>query len=211
VADLLSEAAEGRFPPADGTILVVPPPPGPTEGVVAFSAHNVVAADVSRDEVLAALPSDDPGAPMSAAFLGWLSGKLGTPAGMIDLVMVAPRVEPSEDLPKLVRRADLGDHPRVARARQYREDVVAYSDPDDRATVVIGRGLALRWEMAIELEPSARGTGLGRALARAATQLIPEGEHLFAQVTPGNVASIRAFLAAGYRPICSEVLFLRPK
>jgi len=32
---------------------------------------------------------------------------------------------------------------------------------------------------------------------------------LFAQVSPGNVASMRAFLAAGYRPLCAEVLFLR--
>jgi hypothetical protein len=32
---------------------------------------------------------------------------------------------------------------------------------------------------------------------------------LFAQVSPGNTASVRAFLAAGYQPICSEVLFLK--
>jgi len=32
---------------------------------------------------------------------------------------------------------------------------------------------------------------------------------LFAQISPGNVASLRAFLAADYRPVCAEVLFLR--
>ena len=48
-------------------------------------------------------------------------------------------------------------------------------------------------------------------MAAAAVTLVPEGEPLFAQVSPGNVASVRAFLAAGYRPICSEVLFLRPR
>ena len=46
-------------------------------------------------------------------------------------------------------------------------------------------------------------------LAAAARGLVPAGEHLFAQVAPGNVASLRAFLAAGYRPIGAEVLFLR--
>jgi len=37
---------------------------------------------------------------------------------------------------------------------------------------------------------------------------IPEGDVVFAQVAPGNAASLRAFLAAGFRPIGSEVLFL---
>jgi len=30
---------------------------------------------------------------------------------------------------------------------------------------------------------------------------------VFAQVAPGNAASIRCFLSAGYRPIGAEVLF----
>jgi len=74
---------------------------------------------------------------------------------------------------------------------------------------MLGRGLAGRWEVAVEVAPEHRGQGLGRALARAAPALVPSGEPLFAQVSPGNVASVRAFLAAGYRPICSEVLFLK--
>jgi hypothetical protein len=36
--------------------------------------------------------------------------------------------------------------------------------------------------------------------------MVPRDEPLFAQVTPGNVASVRALLAAGYTPIASEVL-----
>jgi RimJ/RimL family protein N-acetyltransferase len=32
-------------------------------------------------------------------------------------------------------------------------------------------------------------------------------EPLWAQVAPANVASLRAFLAAGYRPVGAEVLF----
>ena len=34
----------------------------------------------------------------------------------------------------------------------------------------------------------------------------PEGEWVWAQVAAGNTASLRAFLAAGFVPVCSEVL-----
>jgi RimJ/RimL family protein N-acetyltransferase len=64
--------------------------------------------------------------------------------------------------------------------------------------------------VAVEVNPEFRGTGLGTMLARATPRVAPAGEPLFAQVTPGNVASVRAFLAAGYRPICAEVLFMQP-
>ena len=46
-------------------------------------------------------------------------------------------------------------------------------------------------------------------LAIAARGCVPEGEPLFAQVAPGNAASVRSVLAAGFRPIGSEVLFPR--
>ena len=75
--------------------------------------------------------------------------------------------------------------------------------------LLIGRGLAGRWEMAFEVDGDARGRGLGRGLAVAAPTLIPEGEYLFAQASPGNAASVRAVLSAGYSPIGSEVLFAR--
>jgi L-amino acid N-acyltransferase YncA len=75
--------------------------------------------------------------------------------------------------------------------------------------VIVGRGLAGRLEVSIEVDPARRGRGIGEALAAGARSLAPDGEPIFAQVAPGNVASLRAFLAAGYRPICSEVLFLR--
>jgi hypothetical protein len=209
LAALLSDAVAGRFPPADGTVRVVPSPSGPADAVVAFSAHNIVAADLDHDEVVGHLPSEDPGAPMSAEFLGWLAGRLGTTAGMLDLVMVAPNVDPGEDLPKLIRRDDLVSHPRLARSRRYRTDLRCYTDPDDRALLVVGRGLAGREEMGMEVKPEFRGSGLGRLLARGAARVASPGEALFAQVSPGNVASVRAFVAAGYRPICAEVLFLR--
>jgi hypothetical protein len=128
---------------------------------------------------------------------------------MIDLVLVAPAVDPHEDLPKLIRRDDLVSHPRLTRSRRYRTDLRCYTDPDDRALLVVGRGLSEREEIGIEVKPEFRRSGLGTSLARTATRVASPGEPLFAQVSPGNVASIRTFLAAGYHPICSEVLFLR--
>ncbi len=176
--------------------------------MVAFTAHTVIAPDIDQAEILECLPSQDPGAPVSTDFLSWLAGRLGTQAGMLDLVMVAPTPDPDEDLPQLIARDDLLDHPRLARSRRYRTHLRCYSDLEDRALIVVGRGLAERQEMGIEVHQQFRGTGLGVRLARAATRVAFD-EPLFAQISPGNVASLRAFLAAGYRPVCAEVLFLR--
>ena len=46
VARILRDAVAGRPPPEDGGITVVPQPPGPVAGVLAFCGHNVIAADV---------------------------------------------------------------------------------------------------------------------------------------------------------------------
>lgn len=209
LARLLMDAAHGVFPAADGSVEVVPSPPGRSDAVVAFSAHSVIAAGLERDEVLARLDPQDFGAPMSAEFLSWLAGRLTTRAGVLDLVMVAPPPEDDDELPKLIARDDLVEHPRLARSRKYRTDLRCYSDTEDRALIVVGRGLAERWEFGLEIRPEHRGRGLGRALIRAARSLVPGDDTLFAQVSPGNTASVRAFLAAGYQPICSEVVFLK--
>ena len=208
LAQLLMEAACDSFPPPDGSIEVLPSAPGRSDAVVAFTAHHVIAADIEPPEVLARLDPQDVGAPMSAEFLAWLASRLATRAGMLDLVMVAPRPGLDERLPELTARDDLVEHPRLARSLKYRTELRCYSDADDRALIVVGRGLAGRWEMGLEVRPGHRGRGLGRQLIRAAARLVPD-EPLFAQISPGNTASVRAFLASGYRPICSEVLFLK--
>ncbi len=46
-------------------------------------------------------------------------------------------------------------------------------------------------------------------LIRAARGLVPPGQYLFAPVAPGNARALRAALAAGFRPLGGEVLFLR--
>ena len=56
------------------------------------------------------------------------------------------------------------------------------------------------------MHEKSRGTGYGRALATAARHLVPDGRPVWAQVAPGNASSLRAFLAAGYVPVGSEVI-----
>jgi L-amino acid N-acyltransferase YncA len=75
-------------------------------------------------------------------------------------------------------------------------------------TVLTGRGVAGRWETAVEIDPGARGAGLGRRLALAARHLVPDGATLWAQIAPGNAASVRAFTAAGFTPMGAEALLL---
>jgi GNAT superfamily N-acetyltransferase len=77
--------------------------------------------------------------------------------------------------------------------------------------VILGRGLALRTEVAVEVEPDHRGQGLAARVLREARRLARPGEALFAQTAPGNAASLRAFLSAGFRPIGSEVLFFETR
>jgi hypothetical protein len=96
------------------------------------------------------------------------------------------------------------DHPRVRRARRYRDDVRVWSTQG--GVLIGGRGVAGRYEIAFEVEPTARGAGLGRALATAGRHVAPPGEPVFVQVTPGNAASVRALLAAGFTAIGAEVL-----
>lgn len=103
---------------------------------------------------------------------------------------------------------DAAAHERVERANRYRQEVQVYADRDERGVVIVGRGLDGRREIAIELAEGERGRGAGVALAEASRSLIPAGEYGFAQIAPGNVASLRAFLAAGFKPIAAEVLFL---
>ena len=174
--------------------------------MVAFTAHHVIAAEIDESTVRQRIDPSDLSQPMSAGFLLFLAGWLGADPGPIDVLFVAP---PAHDELDLWLRHDLHDHPRVQRAGRYRPELAVYADceqgePD--GLLVVARGIAGRWEMAYEVAPRARGRGLGRRLASAAGRFV-DGEPLFAQVSPGNVASMRACLAAGYQPIGAEVLF----
>ncbi|HLF76757.1 MAG TPA: GNAT family N-acetyltransferase [Dehalococcoidia bacterium] len=207
LAAILTDAINGAFPPADGSVRVLPRWDGPADAAIDFSNHSLIVADIEPAEVQANLPHRGPGAVMNAHFLSWLAHRLGTRPGVLDLVVVAFGRGGDANL---IPRDDLWDHPRVVEGRRYRRNLRLYSDRDRRAVVSVGSGLVGRSEVSIEINPEHRAKGLGRQLAAEALSLVPAGEPLFAQVSAGNVASVRAFLAAGYRPICAEVGFWRP-
>lgn len=212
LATLLAAAAAGRPPEPDGGVTVLPRAAGgAVAAVVGFTAHHVVAADVDPAWVRSVLPPGSLSAPMSARFLAALADRIGAEPGAYDTVLVAG--PPTGSVPggpdgasPEVRTLPVAgaDSARLRRAERYRTDVRAYAVPG--AILVLGRGLAGRWEVSLEVEPAYRNRGIGRALVAAAPALVPAGAPLWAQVSPANVASLRAFLAAGYRPVAAEVL-----
>jgi hypothetical protein len=205
LAGLLRDAADGRFPPADGLVTVLPQPSARDAGVLGFTAHAVVFADVDPEWVTARLPPGDLGAPLGPPFLQALSAATNRRPGSIDMLCVAEAL-PGPPPIDLVPDSDPA-HPRAARALNYRDDVRTWQA--DGGVVVLGRGVAGRWETAIEVNDDRRDRGLGRSLALAARHAIPEGERLWAQVAPANAASVRAFVAAGFVPVGAEILLAR--
>ncbi len=202
--DLLHAAVVGDFPPADGTVRVLHEQPGAAAAVLGFTAHFVVCAPVEEQWVRQRLPAGDLSAPLGARFVSALADHLDAHIGANDAVLAAVAHGRGPSL--RLEPGDASAHPRVQRARRYRDDVRVWTTPEHDALVLLGRGLAGRWELSFEVEKSARGRGLGVGVAAAALGLLPAGTPVFAQVTPGNAASMRAVLAAGYRPIGSEVL-----
>jgi GNAT superfamily N-acetyltransferase len=206
VARILAAVARGEFPPADGAVTVLPQPNTRDAGVLAFTAHSVVFIDEDPEwvrEALAGAPSDPLAAPMNPAFLAALMNRTGRGMNTIDLLTVATALPGSPDI--ALREIDDPDHPRAARAVKFRDDVRVWAA--EGGVVVLGRGVAGRWEAAIEVDEGARGRGLGPALATAARQLTPDGV-IWAQQSPGNARSVRTFQKAGYRPVGSEALLI---
>ncbi|HEX6197038.1 MAG TPA: GNAT family N-acetyltransferase [Jiangellaceae bacterium] len=202
---VLGRIESGSFPPADGKVTVVPEPSPGTSAVVAFTGHAVIAADVDESWVRDRVPEDDLGAPLSPPFLAALGTHLGRDVGCIDMVTLATHLDGAPAVP--LAPVAGSTHPRVRRATRYRSEVTVWTTPG--AVLVLGRGLAGRWEAAIEVDPPARGRGLGRALATAARHLIPVDQKVWAQISPGNAASVRAFLHAGFTPVGSEALLVK--
>lgn len=208
LAQILDAAAAGRFPPPDAGVTVVPQAGARDAGVVAFTAHSVVFTDEDPQWVhatLATIDCDVLAAAMHPRFLTALLDRTGRTTDTIDLLTVAPSLP--GDPPVRLRPLTDPDHPRVRSTRRRRDDVRVWST--DGGILVLGRGVAGRWETAIEVDEPARHHGLGRALATAARHLVPGGAPVWSQQAAGNARSIRAFQAAGFRPVASESL-MRP-
>ncbi|MEU0831520.1 GNAT family N-acetyltransferase [Streptomyces sp. NPDC005969] len=206
LARILTAAAEGRFPPPDGSTTVVAQPNTRDAGVLAFTAHSVVFTDEDPDWVratLAGTPGDALAATMNPHFLSALQARTGRHVNTIDLLTVAGAL-PGEPEIRLHEIED-PEHPRVARAMKFRDEVRVWAA--DGGVLILGRGVAGRWETAIEVAEEARGRRLGERLARAARHLVPD-EVVWAQQSPGNARSVRTFQAAGYRPVGSEALLV---
>ena len=207
LAHVFEAAAAGRFPDPDGGIDVFPELPGPADGLFGFTAHFAVAAPIPREEVLARVPPGNFSFPMSAPFVTWIAERIGARPGVLDAVLCA-RGRGIGAPPWLVPEPD-ADHPRVERARRYRRDVTVLCPDTGDGVLVVGRGVCGRWELAFEVAADARNRGLGRRLIEAGRDMVPAGASVWAQIAPGNAASMRASIAAGFVPIGSEVLFPR--
>jgi hypothetical protein len=177
---------------------VLPPDPAGFVAVVALTGHAYVLADVDAAD-LRRRGADGLGGVSHPDVLRWLAGPAGH-VGSTDVVL-ATIAGPGSTV---ARRDDLDDHPRVRRATLYRRDIEVYGD--DTGLIVIGRGLVGRRELSVELFDPTPGRGHGRRLIAAGLARLPPGERCWAQVAPGNAASLRAFLACGFVPIGSEVL-----
>jgi len=193
----LLDATEGRFPDVDGAVEVVEPMPGDHHAVVEFTGHSFVLTDCDAGEV-SARGADGFGGASQPDLLRWLAGPGGL-IGSLDAVLFARGVGGG----RLPERSDLDDHPRVMRSRAHRRDVRVHGD--DTGLVTIGLGLVDRLEVSVEVLGT-RTPGAGRRLIGEALELIPAGDVVFAQVAPGNAASLRAFLSCGFAPIGAEIL-----
>ncbi|MEU9174358.1 GNAT family N-acetyltransferase [Streptomyces sp. NPDC048420] len=203
--DILDAAARGVFPPADGGTTVVRQTCHRDAGVLSFTAHSVVFTDEDPEwvrETLRGLDCDALAATMNPVFLAALVERTGRRSETIDAMLVT---EPRPGEPPLaLKEIEDAGHPRIVYARRRRDDIRAWTT--EGGVLVLGRGVGGRLEVSVEVDEDVRHRGLGRALVTAARHLT--AEPLWAQVSPGNARSMRAFLAAGYRPVGAEAVLL---
>jgi hypothetical protein len=210
LAELIIAAADGRFPAADGGWQRVPPWRPGLEAVVGFTGHAVfaVAPDIT-DAQLAGLGANGFGGAHDPRLIVALAGETGW-IDSLDVLLVA-RGDGSRTGTGLVDRPDLGAHPRVDFAGRVRDAprILGYPDPARSSVAIVSTGLAGLTELSFELEPARRGVGEAVTLIRDALRTVTPGEPVVAAVAPGNAASLRAVLSAGFTPLGSLQLFRR--
>jgi GNAT superfamily N-acetyltransferase len=206
LARLITDAAKGRFPPADGGWHRVSPWRPGLAASVAFTAHAVLAIDGGIDDArLIELGVNGMGGAHDPRLINALAGPDGW-IDSLDLVLVARGTgRPG----RLVDRPDLAGHPRARYAAEIRSvsRVLGYPAAERAAVAIIARGLGGLTELSFELEPERRGAGTGAALIRDALDAIPAGELVVACAAPGNAASLRSLLSSGFAPVAAVQLF----
>lgn len=205
ILDLLHAAARGAFPPEDGVTEVVGAVAGARAAVLSFTAHHVVAADVPPEDVHAVVDPTNLNGPAAPGVLAWLAERTGLRAGSLDVVLAWVPGRADGGSGSVVREVEPRDHPRVVRARRWRRDLRVFEG--EGGMVVIGRGLAGRLELSVEVDAARRDHGLARRLVPAALAAAAPDEPVFAQVAAANAASLRALQPAGFAAVGAEVLF----
>lgn len=211
LAVLITAAAAGRFPAADGGWQRVPPWHPDLEAVLAFTGHAVFAVrpDITG-RLLDSLGADGFGGAHDPRLIAALAGSAGW-IDSLDLLLAARGTGGPGGPPALVDRPDLAGHPRAELAASLREQprILGYQDPRRSALAVVSRGIAGLSELSFELEPGHRGRGGGAQLIGDALSTVPAGQLTVAAAAPGNAASVRSLLAAGFTPLGSLQLFRR--
>ena len=175
---------------------------GDHHGVVEFTGHSVVLTDLDPGELIAR-GADGFGGASHPDVLRWLAGDGGW-IGTHDAVLVARGTDGGGALVE----TDAHDaHPRVRRSREHRREVRVLAD--ETGLVTIGRGLVGRTELLVERFADIDGRGSGRRLIVDGLASVEVGELVWAQVAPGNAASLRAFLSCGFVPVGAETLLRR--
>lgn len=178
---------------------------------MAFTGHAVFAVrDDVTDDRLAALGADRVGGAHDPRLITALAGPDGW-IDSLDAILSGRGTGGAASAETLVERPDLADHPRAKLARRLRHDVrvPGRPDPGRRDVVTIGRGIGGLAELSFELEPELGGRGAARALVEGALGAVPAGELVVSAVAPGNAASLRALLSAGFSLLGSIQLFTR--
>lgn len=208
LTEVLAGMAAGAPPPSDGRVDVLPSL-GPTHDdvVLATDGHLVITTDLPAKEVHDRFRPSAYTEWCHPAALLWLCSRTGRTPGTSDVLFVGSRLDGP---PPVELTASAGDHPRLVESRLRRHEQHQWTTRDGSGMCSVARGGVGRWELAYEVEPRARRRGLGTGLAQAARHLVPAGEMLWAQTVPGNVASVRALLAAGFVPVGGETLLLAP-
>ena len=203
-ADLIVAAWRGQHRPADGSWQRIEPWKPSLYAVLSFTGHAAVSApEAVSDADLTSWGVDGFGGAHDPRVMTRLAGEDGW-VDVLDAVLVASGTGEGG----LVARPDLAGHPRVAHAQELRDDVEVFGWPG-RDDVVVTRGSSFGGLAVVsyEIAPEARGERLGTRTASAARALVPAGEPVIALVSPGNVASLRAALRAGFEPVGSVQLY----